>query len=76
MTRKYTDTENTEKKTRREKILREQKLDAERDYDDTRAIRRDLDRLFAYIQLAEEDEARMEDMLHSQIMLLAGKKSL
>ena len=76
MTRKYTNANWAEKKVWREKILREQKLDAERDYDDTRAIRRDLDRLFAYIQLAEEDEARMEDMLHSQIMLLAGKKSL
>ena len=76
MTRKYTDADWTEKKVRREKILTEQKLEAERDYVDTRSIKRDLDHLFAYIQLAEEDEARMEDMLHSQIMLLAGKKSL
>ena len=76
MTRKYTDADWTEKKVKREKILREQKLEAERDYTETRKIKRDLDQMFIFYRLTEEDEARMEDMRASQILLLAGKKSI
>lgn len=74
--KKNTDADLAEKKVRREKILKEQKLEAERDYTETRKIKRDLDQMFIFYRLTEEDEARMEDIRHSQILLLAGKKSL